>query len=117
MVIRTPRSPCRHNRGLGLVLQPPAAELQMLEEGLGHDLLGHALDGQPALAEIAQDAGRHLAQPNAQVEQEAVANRSWPPDWHANKDGIRLPPKASAMPPQPPLPPRTSRPRSLIEPA
>ena len=62
----------RH-RAAWVVLEAPAAELQMLEDALGHDLLGELVTRQASLAEVAQNAGRHLAQRHAEIEQEPVA--------------------------------------------
>ncbi len=68
-------SSCRRHRGRGAVLQAPATALQVLQDRLGHDLLGELVAGQALPAEVAQDAGRTLPQRHAEIEQDTVAVR------------------------------------------
>ena len=51
----------------------PAAQLEVREDRIGHDLRRQFVTGQPRFGEVTQDAPRHLPQRHAQVEQDAVA--------------------------------------------
>ena len=51
----------------------PTAQLEMLHDPLGDDLLGKVVAGEPPLDEITQRAARQGSQRHAEVEQDVIS--------------------------------------------